>query len=156
MEVSWLNTSSTEYQDDGAEPGYHDYCVSAIYNEGESDQVCDWVSMISAPENFSVDVQNENDVVCSWDEVAGSGFLGYHVYRDGEVVSGLVTNTEWTDEAVEGGTHTYYVTSVFEVAESLPSNIETVIILITPQNLVANADGDGNILLNWDPVGEVL
>ncbi len=29
-------------------------------------------------------------------------------------------------------------------------------VLISPKNLVANADGEGNIVLNWDPVGEVL
>ncbi len=119
-------------------------------------QVCDWVSMITAPENFAVEVQNENDVVCSWNEVSGTGFLGYHVYRDEESVAGLLTDNEWTDEDVDGGTHTYYVTAVFDGAESLPSNMETVIILITPQNLVADADGDGNIVLDWDPVGEVV
>jgi hypothetical protein len=148
-------TTATEYDDTDVNPGYHNYCVSAVYDEGESEQVCDWVSMISAPSNFAVEVQNENDVVCSWDEVVGAGFLGYHVYRDEMPVSGLVTDIEWTDENVEGGTHTYYVTAVFEGAESLPSNMETVIILITPQNLFAEPVAE-DIVLSWDPVGIVI
>ena len=130
------NVSTTEYQDAAVAPGIHNYCISAVYTEGESDQVCDWVSMISAPENFAAMVENENDVICSWDEVAGVGFMGYYVYRDEELVSDMVTTTEWTDVDMIGGTFTYYVTAVFEGGESLPSNMETVIILITPTNLV--------------------
>ncbi|MEZ5082709.1 MAG: hypothetical protein R2750_04595 [Bacteroidales bacterium] len=55
-----------------------------------------------------------------------------------------------------GGTYTYYVTAVYDSEESLPSNIATVVILLSPQNLAAMADGEGNIVLNWDPVGEVV
>jgi len=149
------NTTNTEYQDTDVDPGYHNYCVSAVYDEGESDQVCDYITIFSAPENFTAEVQNENDVYCSWDEVISGSLQGYYVYRDDEQVSGLITDTEWTDEGVEGGTHTYYVTSVFDGGESLPSNTATVIILIIPKNLVANPIGE-DIVLNWDPVGEVI
>jgi hypothetical protein len=150
------NTPETEYQDNGVYPGYHEYCVTAVYNEGESEAVCDYVTLYSAPENFTAELQNENDVYCSWDEIAGGSVQGYYVYRDDEKISGLINDTEWTDTDVEGGTHTYYVTAAYQSGESLPSNTSTLVILITPKNLAAIADGEGNIVLNWDPVGEVI
>jgi len=148
------NTTVNEYQDVSAGPGYHNYCISAVYDEGESDQICDFVTLFSAPENFTADVQNENDVYCSWEEVIGGNILGYKVYRNDELVSDLITNNEWIDEGLEGGLYTYYVTSVYNEGESLPSNIEIVVILISPKNLVADAIGD-DIVLNWEAVGEV-
>ena len=35
------NTTSTEYEDNDVSSGFHTYCVSAVYDEGESEQVCD-------------------------------------------------------------------------------------------------------------------
>ncbi len=150
------STNDTHYQDTSVEPGYHDYCVSAVYPEGESDQVCDWVTIFTAPENFTATVENENDVYCTWDEIISANIDGYYVYRDDEMVSGLITETEWTDEDVEGGTHVYYVTAVFNGGdESLPSNSQSVVIIIVPTNLVANAV-DEDIVLEWDAVGNVV
>ncbi len=149
------NVTTTEYQDSNVSAGFHDYCVSAVYDEGQSEQACDWVSMISAPENFTAMVENENDVVCSWDAVSGTGFLGYYVYRDEVVVSDMLTTTEWTDENLEGGAFTYYVTAVFEENESLPSNMVPVVILISPTNLVGTIAGE-DIELEWDGVGNVI
>jgi hypothetical protein len=149
------STSVTEYQDDEVAPGYHNYCVTAVYDEGESEEACDHIMIFSAPENFTALVENENDVMCSWEEIVSASLEGYQVYRDDEMVSGLITDTEWMDEDLDGGTHNYYVTAVYNNGESLPSNIETVIILITPMNLVATPNGE-NIELEWEGVGNVI
>jgi len=149
------NTDETHFQDGDVIPGYHEYCVTAVYSEGESEEVCDYVTIYSTPENFTAELIGENDVHCTWDIISGGDLSGYYVYRDGEIVSELLTVNEWTDTGVEGGTHTYYVTASYSTGESLPSNTVTLVILITPKNLTAAADGEGNIVLNWDPVGEV-
>jgi hypothetical protein len=149
-----ITTSDTEIMDNSAQPGFHEYCVEAIYDEGVSDQVCDHVDMFSAPENFTVELQNENDVLCKWDPVVSSTVDGYYVYRDGKKVSGLVTDVQWTDMNVEGGTHVYYVTTSFGGVESLPSINAEIVILIRPKNLMAEESGN-DIVLEWTGVGDV-
>jgi hypothetical protein len=149
------NVSQTNYTDESVVPGYHSYCVSAVYDEGESDYDCDYVDMYSAPENFNAVIINENDVYCSWDFVQGDNVEGYYVYRDDVKVSGLISENEWTDFNVEGGAHKYAVTASYNGEESEPCEPVTVLILIKPKNLVAQEDYNGNIVLNWDGVGEV-
>lgn len=152
-----VGTSSiTTFEEADLEAGSHTYCVSAIYDEGESDTDCASVAIITAPENFTAAVQEMNNVYCEWEAIASSNLSGYQVYRDGMLVSGLLTNTNWTDQELEAGSFSYYVTAIYDDAESLPSNEETVIVLLSPQNLVAAANADGDIELNWDPVGDVL
>jgi len=149
------NTTETSYEDADVVAGYHEYCVSAIYDEGESEQVCDFITIYTAPANLTATLQNMNEVYCTWDEVVSPELEGYMIYRDDEMASGLITGNEWTDENVEGGTHVYYVVAVYTNGESQPSNTQTVVILLTPQNLTAGADGSGNIVLNWESVGAV-
>jgi hypothetical protein len=149
------NTSETSYADPDVIAGYHEYCISAVYDEGESDQVCDFITIYTAPANFTAELQGENNVICSWDEIISADLQGYKVFRDDEMVSGLITGNEWIDENVAGGTHTYFAVAVYNNGDSQPSNSQTVVILITPQNLTAAADGSGNIVLNWESVGTV-
>ena len=92
--------------------------------------------MISAPENFAANVENENDVICCWDEISGTGFLGYYVYSERSTGFRTFNQLEWTDENVEGGTHNYYVTSVFDGANLFHQTCETVIILISTKTLL--------------------
>ncbi len=150
------NVSETEYYDDDMEAGTYNYCISAVYDEGESETDCDFVSFITAPENFTAVIDNVNEVICEWDEIISANLMGYQVYRNGELLSGLLTEPTWTDEILEGGTYTYYATAVYDGQESIPSNAATVVILFVPQNLTANANVEGEIVLNWDPLEEVL
>ncbi len=148
------NVSGHQYVDESVQPGYHTYCVTALYDTDESEEVCDFVDMYSAPENFVAEVENENDVLCSWDAVESSAVEGYYVYRDNQKVSGLISDTEWTDTNVEGGTHIYYVTASYNGDESLPSQNGVVVILIKPANLTAQEEGN-DIALSWTGVGDV-
>ncbi len=147
------NVTATEFDDPDVAPGVHDYCVSAIYDEGESAQVCDYVWIFTAPQNFTVAIENENDVLCTWDEIENSD--GYNLYKDDVLLEANISTNEWTDMDVEGGTHTYYVTAIYVNGESIPSNSASVVLLLVPSNLVAEADNDGNIVLDWDGVGNV-
>jgi len=149
------NTTETSYEDADVVAGFHEYCVSVIYAEGESDQVCDFITIYTAPTNFTATLQNVNEVYCTWDEIVSPDVEGYMVYRNDEPVSGIITENEFTDVGVEGGTHVYYAIAIYTSGESQPSNTQTVVILLTPQNLTASSDGSGNIVLNWESVGEV-
>jgi hypothetical protein len=48
-------------------------------------------------------------------------FIGYNVYRDGEIIAENVAETSYYDEAVAVGTHTYEVSAVYHEGESAPS-----------------------------------
>ncbi len=80
---------------------------------------------------------------------------GYKIYRDGNVVQQINgTNTlTWTDEGLEDGEFTYWVTAVYNGSdESIPSNTATVLIsgnYPAPVNLTYNIIGD-DVHLDWD------
>jgi hypothetical protein len=80
--------------------------------------------------------------------------LGYNVYKDGveiEYISGPEILT-YTDLGVEPGVREYYVTAVYDEGESVPSNTESVeIILPIPQNVNATFNYP-NVLVTWNPV----
>ncbi|MEZ5082710.1 MAG: GEVED domain-containing protein [Bacteroidales bacterium] len=52
-------TTVTEFYDDDIESGIYTYCISALYDTDESETSCDFISIISNPENFTAAVQNE-------------------------------------------------------------------------------------------------
>jgi len=55
---------------------------------------------------------------------------GYRVYRDGVMIDELAsTALTYTDMNVEGGTHTYYVTAMYDANESPASNSATVFVM---------------------------
>ena len=80
--------------------------------------------------------------------------LGYNVYKDGVEIY-YVPDPDiltYTDLGVEPGVREYYVTAVYDEGESVPSNMESVeIILPIPQNPVANFTYP-NVLVTWDPI----
>ena len=90
--------------------------------------------------------------------------LGYNVYRDDVLVNAaLVTETEYEDtNVVNGVTYTYYVTAVYDLGESEPSNEveatpEGVIELNPPENLAYEIVDNVNVLLTWEaPAGQTL
>lgn len=80
--------------------------------------------------------------------------LGYKVYKDGVEIfyiddPDILT---YTDLGVEPGIREYHVTAIFDGGESIPSNIESVdIVLPIPQNPFASFIYP-NVLVTWDPI----
>lgn len=83
--------------------------------------------------------------------------LGYNVYRNGDMVNtGLVTETEYQDLGLDGGSYTYHVIAVYDTGDSPASNSQTVeIILYPPQNFNANLAG-ANVVCQWQVPGRGL
>ena len=54
---------------------------------------------------------------------------GYNVYRNGNMIAELLSETTYSDDIIENGTYTYFVTAVYPNGESEPSN--SVVVEIT-------------------------
>lgn len=87
--------------------------------------------------------------------------LGYEVYRDGiKMHSGLLTDTTFLDLEVPGGTHYYFVKTVYSNCASSSDNINVFIPYEDPpppplpcdppQNLTADVLDNNDIELNWN------
>ncbi|MDO9578215.1 MAG: T9SS type A sorting domain-containing protein, partial [Candidatus Cloacimonadales bacterium] len=124
------------------------------------------ISVNNPPENLVAE-SSYNDVTLTWDmpgtdrmeksrnESVGRerAFLGYNIYRNNNMIDQIsdILITEYSDEALNAGDYTYYVTALFDEGESDPSNSETVTItLAPPQDLVYQITGPGMVLLQWD------
>jgi hypothetical protein len=135
-----------------------------VYFELEAVAEDTWISYFSIeayapmfpPENLTAEIQNFNDIVLTWDQPGGTyntrDLTGYKVYKDGlEIVE--ITDPAiltFTDAVLPSGIYEYYITALFHVGESDPSNIEIVtLILPVPQNPEAVTQY-ADILVTWD------
>jgi hypothetical protein len=138
--------------------------VSAVYDEGESEivevQFTFLGTPILPPVNFVAIIVDFNGVYLEWEQPSGTDetriLLGYKIYKDGVEIAyipdpGILT---YTDVGVEPGVREYYVTAVYDEGESVPSNTESVeIVLPIPQNVVATFSYP-NIFVTWDPISD--
>ena len=97
-------------------------------------------------------VEVDCDVVTLYWEFWPEDLLGYNVYRNGVLIAFVVEPTIMF-ENLPPGTYEYFVTAVYEMGESEPSNIVTVIIdnNVPPENFVAVVQGT-DVLCAWDSV----
>lgn len=128
--------------EDGSTAGMHTFYVTAVYDEGESNPSNQVSVLFTTPEPTSL--QGEavgNSVDLSWTEPsAGSaaratltGYNVFHKFEDGpfEMID-FVGTTAYTHENLSDyGTHTYYITAVYDGGESLPSNEVNVDLVIS-------------------------
>src|SRR5262245_3238669 len=87
-----------------------------------------------------------------WDAVSGA-LSGYRLYRNGSSLSGLTSQTEYTDATVTvGSTYTYTVRSVTTSFESPDSNVVTVTISAAPSipaSLMLTSNPGPSVHLSW-------
>ncbi len=135
-----------------------------VYFELEAVAEDTWISYFSIeayapmfpPQNLTGEIQNFNDIVLTWDQPSGADntrdLTGYKVYKDGLEIAEITDPAilTFTDAVLPAGVYQYYITALFHVGESDPSNIETVtLILPVPQNPEAVTQGL-DILVTWD------
>ncbi len=81
-------------------------------------------------------------------------FQGYNVYRDGDVIDFIDDPYLLTygDLGLDCATYEYWVTAIWDVGESYPTNVEEVtVVLNPPQNFNAIVQGVNNVFCSWDP-----
>ncbi len=128
---------------------------------------CVWIDYIVLPpalfppSDLACDIIDGNDVALEWTAPSSTnGLESYKVYRDSVEIA-EITDLEtltFTDEELENGNYSYYVTAIYEAGESQQSNVEEVTIWVAhpPMNLVAEIENNNDVVLTWElPVERV-
>ena len=164
--VLYAVAQGTSYTDNNAS-GFHNYCVTAVTEDGESDPSnvdnVDNEGSCEAPSNFRYEMTTPSKVKLSWDapQVAPTGYMLYRRARGEEFKRiKLLTNTYYTDNLASqpDNRFEYVVTAYYQAndcesgyasAEADP-NLYFIEVnkSIVPQHLVAQIDG-GDVILHW-------
>jgi len=101
------------------------------------------------------------DNVMVYSDDASVNVLGYDIYRDGiKINSELITGTTYIDDDVAGGTHDYYIKTIYSDCEATSGAISFVVPHYPPpppspdcnppRNLEAEVLGNDDIELSWN------
>jgi len=72
-------------------------------------------SIALAPPTNLVASVDDNDVTLTWTAPAGTdGFLGFNVYRDGETIAEVITETTYSDMDLLPGVYSYDVKAIYD------------------------------------------
>jgi hypothetical protein len=115
-----------EYLVEGLDSGEHEFYVTAVYDNGESEpsNTITLTVVLPAPTNFNAVSQGAvGNILCTWSAPAAPrGLTGYRIYRDDEQV-GTATGLFFVNTNVPTGTYVYHVTAVYsDMYESEASN----------------------------------
>lgn len=104
------------YTDFGVEPGVHEYCITAIYDEGESDPIIVNIDIVlPIPQNVEVSFSYPNLIV-TWDPISdGRDLVCYNIYIDEELHEGGITSTMFifTPGSIPPGMHILNITAEY-------------------------------------------
>ncbi len=167
--VASVASSILTYLDADLDYSSYEYYVTAIYTDGESD-ASNAINLtlvepeeILPPTNLTATV-DDIDVTLSWDipsRLLARDLTGYKIYRDESVIANISSNLlTFTDSDLAYGNYDYYVTAVYTLEESVPSNVVNVDIvepeeILPPANLTATVD-EADVTLNWELPSRLL
>ena len=116
------------------------------------------VTVVKAPRNLTATLDDDDNAVLTW--LAPDDATTYSVYRDGAVVATGITALTWTDNALEPGTYSYQVLTVFNGVSSPLSSAVTVVVeepqpepCPAPNNFAIESyyiDGEFGAHMSWD------
>ncbi len=158
-----LNTElflETFYDDFDVENGTtYTYYVTAVYVEGESEPSNEVVVTpnpiyLPPPTNLTYEII-DTTLLLSWDEPDIDELplilYGYNVYRNSELIMELLDDTTYLYEDLIPGIYTFYVTAVYDLGESGPSNVvEISTSPPPPTNLTYEVLDYVSVSLMWD------
>ena len=104
------------YTDVGVEPGVHEYGITAIYDEGESDPLTVNIDIIlPIPQNVNASFTYP-DVIVTWDPISdGRDLASYSVYRDADptpIATGITVTMIMV--TLPSGNYCFNVTAVYD------------------------------------------
>jgi Peptidase family C25/Propeptide_C25/Secretion system C-terminal sorting domain len=150
---------TTSYDDMALDAGEYEYCITAVYDVGESSP-CDVVVAniyLEVPTNVTA-IASGADIVVSWIEpMENREFASYNVYRDSELIAESVTETSYQDVTVPTGSYSYNITALYDGGwESEFSDPATIDHTDAPDNLIPVAtELTGNYPNPFNPVTNI-
>ena len=159
MIVEITDPATITYDDLALDGGGYEYCITAVYDVGESSP-CDIVIAnvyLEAPTNVSA-VSSGTDIVVSWIEpMDNRAFASYNVYCDSQLIADNITETSYLDENVTSGSYTYNITAVYDGGwESEFSEPATIEHTFANNNLIPNiTELTGNYPNPFNPVTNI-
>jgi len=107
--------------------------------------------LYNPPVNLTTYQFTPPNVLLQWEVPVGPGLMNYKVYRNGTVIA-TVTATVYFDINVPSGVNIYYVTAMYGIYESIPSNeVEVTITGIDPVNIPLVTKLGGNYPNPFNP-----
>ena len=89
---------------------------------------------IIAPDNLIYEIENENDVILSWDAPEYRNLIGYKMFRDNVEIA-EIADLSYLDEDLPNGEYEYFVKAVYTSGDSDPSNTVMVSIEVDDNNI---------------------
>ena len=152
-------TEDTDYIDSDGLNYLETYCynVAAVYDEGTSgysNTAC-IETELSTPQNLLV-IPGPGELNLSWQPHPDNAQSVFNIYKDGEFLA-TTAELEFTDlDVIHNTDYCYYVTSVYDLGESGPSNTAcSQWDLMTPVGLSSDA-GDATVQLEWNVPGSSM
>jgi len=150
---------ATSYDDIALDAGDYEYCITAVYDVGESSP-CDVVVAnvyLEVPTNITA-IASGSNIVVSWIEpMENRELASYNIYRNSELIAESVTETSYQDENVPTGSYTYNITALYDGGwESEFSDPATINHTDSPDNLIPIAtELTGNYPNPFNPVTNI-
>jgi len=143
---------NTNYTDMNLANGDHQYTVAAVYSNGESNPSAVYTASIQLtyPPSALNAIASGSAVDLSWTDVSDpGGFLHYLIYRNG-TLAGTSVSPAYHDATLPNGSYSYFVSALYGVGESTPSNTVSVTVEehYPATALQANVV-DNDVILAW-------
>jgi len=163
--ISQLLEGTAYIDEDVTSPAQYEYFVKAVYTTPEGISVASntqiaalLIYAFNPPQNLTA-TPTYTQIELSWQapeyDTDNGELAGYNVYRNSELISELLEDTQYTDTSSTAGERTYYVTALYTLpfaSMSAPSNTATTALMVftfnPPQNLIATPSYT-QITLNW-------
>jgi len=162
VEITQIDNPETlSYSDEDLANGVYKYCVTAIYDSGESEPsntAVVTIEVLYPPTGLTSQIVDNINIELNWIQPATSGglersFVGYQVYRNNDIHTLISDFNELTylDEDLENGVYSYFVTAIYDTGESSATETvtKTIEVLYPPTELIADVIDDINVELNW-------
>ncbi len=94
------------------------------------DIVFEQVPAVNPPQNLSLELQNQNDILVSWDAPVAGNPDSYYVFRNGTFVEEVIGTTSFTDYNIYPAEYEYYIAAYYGADNgfSAPSETESILI----------------------------
>jgi len=160
-ELIQANHNTTTYTATITKSGYQAFKVNAVYAEGVSVPIVDYIMIYSStcePPTDLVAIQEGADVVLTW-TAPNDGSDYYKVYLDGTLKQNNITETTYTLAQVPVGEHIFGVISVVDDCESEMITVTLEVIgsdTCDPPTKLNAVQEKTNVILTWEsPTDEV-